>query len=244
MMLGFPLCVTAVWLMTAAAAEPLSPPPRVAVSPAPQQTLQSIFDLITRKHWQEALKQTQEQLKSHPEDPQLLLFQVTALQGMGMYAECQIIARQFLAKYPDSPNRDQALYFMATSLHQASATAEASAALEEASRVTQDESLKRRIAAILGGLPPEPKIGIRLGGKPPSDRTEVEAAAQVSQRILQRALEDYRRTNGNYPASLEDLLQGAPPILRRLPEDPNHPGRSFEYRVEGGKYVLPSAPQG
>jgi hypothetical protein len=133
---------------------------------------------------------------------------------------------------------------MATSLQQAGETVEASAALEEASRVTQDEFLKRRIAAILGGLPPEPKIGIHLGGKPPSDPTEIEAAGQVSQRILQRALEDYRRAHGNYPASLEDLLHGSPPVLRRLPEDSNHPGRSFEYRAEGKKYVLSSAPQG
>lgn len=201
---------------------------------------QVIFNLIKEKKWQEALEKVKPLVEASPDSEQVLLIQVAIYQGMGRHAECQARALDYLAKYESSPNRDQVLYIFANSLYQSGKKREAISYMEVADQGTKDPNLKKNITFFLSRWRSElSHIGIRLGGKPPASPEEKQSLKSTGLRILEMALEDYHEVKGEYPQNLQQLIEGDPPILRNLPEDPFNPGKTFEYVREGDGYRIP-----
>jgi hypothetical protein len=209
--------------------------------PPPSRETQTVIELIRGKQWQEALEAVEPLAAASPDSEQVLLFQVAIFQGMGRHEDCQQKALVYLAKYGSSPNRDQVLYIFSNSLYQTGKKEEAVSYLEVAEQNTKDSTLKKNIAIILPRWRAEvSRIGIRLGGKTPATPEEKEILKALGLRILRMALDDYHQANGGYPAQLPVLLEGTPPFLRRLPEDPANPGKTFEYVQEGEGYRFPA----
>ncbi len=203
--------------------------------------IQTILGLIREKKWQEALERVEPLAKASPDSEQVLLFQVAIFQGMGRHEECQQKAQIFLSKYPSSTTRDQVLYLSATSLYQSGKKQEAISQIETVDQSTKDPTLKKNSAFLLTRWRAEVnRIGFRLGGTPPTTPEDKERIKQAGLRILKMALEDYFRVNGQYPAQLQALLEGTPPYLRTLPEDPTNPGKTYEYIQEGEGYRFPA----
>ncbi len=214
---------------------------QTATIPSVSGETQIILGLIKEKKWQLALEKLEPIAKAAPDNEQVLLFQVAIYQGLGRHIDCQQKAQTFLAKYGPSSVRDQVLYLFATSLYQSGRKKEAISYLEVAEKDTKDPTLKKNIAFFLSHWRAEVnRIGIRLGGNLPTTPEEKQAVKTFGLRILRMALEDYQRTKGEYPSQLELLLEGTPPFLRNLPEDPDNPGRTFEYIKEGEGYRFPA----
>ena len=203
--------------------------------------IQTILDLIREKKWQEALERVEPLAQASPDSEQVLLFQVAIFQGMGRHEDCQQKAQTFLGKYESSTTRDQVLYLYATSLYQSGKKQEAISYIEIVDQSTKDPTLKKNSAFLLTRWRAEVnRIGFRLGGTPPTTPEEQETLKRVSLKLLRLALEDYHNVNGQYPTQLQALLEGAPPYLRTLPEDPTNPGKTYEYIQEGEGYRFPA----
>ena len=226
------------FLAVAAVAQPAPAPLDHSPSCEIKNDLNEIAALIEAQKWGEALNRIAPLLKIHPETSELILCEVAALEGLGRHEECQLRAKEYLSRFPDSGNRDQVLFLLAASLAKTSQRDEAIVIYKQAHQITQDPSLKKRIEAVLQDLAKASHIGIRLGGKQPSSEEENQALRRIGIRILDMALADYKRTHEQYPEKLDQLLEGEPPALRALPEDPARPGETFGYQREGETYRL------
>ena len=209
--------------------------------PTPTQETQEVIGLIRGKKWQEALERVGPMAAKSPDSEQVLLLQVAIFQGMGQHKECQEKALAYLAKFTTSPNRDQVEYPYANSLYQTGRKEEAIAYIEAAQQTTNDNTLKKNIPLLLRLWRADVgRIGISLGGAPPATDEDKEALRRSGLRILRMGLEDYYKVYEKYPAKVEELLEGDPPFLRKLPEDPLNPGTTFEYILEGEGYRFPA----
>lgn len=197
-----------------------------------------ILNLIKQKKWDQAEKALESLEKINPESEQTLLFQVSIYFGLDRQEECQERAQFYLQKYAGSPNRDQVLYFYANSLYLTERIQEAIAYMREVDRTTRDPLLKKNCEILLRRWNRSDKIGIELGGDPPKTAEEMEQIKDCGLRILRMALGDYFLERGTYPDKLEQLLEGPPAFLKRLPEDPYAPGQTFIYQKEGDSYRL------
>jgi tetratricopeptide (TPR) repeat protein len=229
------------FLAAQAAAQPRPAPPHPSPAPELKDDLKEIATLIEEQKYGEALKRIDPLVKIHPETSELVLCEVAALEGLDRHEECQIRAKEYLSRFPASGNRDQVLFLLGASLVKTSQRADAVAIYKEALQITQDPSLKKRVESVLRDLAKTPNIGIRLGGKPPASEEESQSLRRVGIRILEMALADYKRSHEQYPEKLSQLLEGEPPVLRTLPEDPAKPGETFEYKRQGETYHLGAA---
>ena len=200
----------------------------ISATDALRAELVELARLVAMEKWNEAARRLEPLRQAHPDQPELLLFNAAAKKGAGDHAEGRRLARAFLDRFPDSINRDQALYLLGSSLLESGSRTEAARVLREASAASSDASFRARITAMLQDSRPNLRVGIRLGGKPPRGAIEVEREKRAARRILERAMRDYREVHGKNLERIEDLLSGDPPILRALPEDPEHPGRLLE----------------
>lgn len=198
----------------------------------------TILNLIKQKKWNQAHKALEPLEKNHPEAEQTLLFQISIYFGLDRQEECQERALFYLQKYGSSPNRDQVLYFYANSLYLSERFQEAIAFLSEVDRTTKDPQLQKNCEILLRSWKRSDKIGIDLGGTPPKTPEEKETIKAIGVRVLEIALGDYYQENGVYPDKLEQLLEGRPAFLRRLPEDPYAPGKTFIYQKTEDSYRL------
>ena len=209
-----------------------------AVSPATSeafvQAVEEILGYVERQDWKKVAEMTEPLRKENPDSPELLLFDAAAAHGLGRHSICEEHSRAFLNRFPDSLNRDQALFLLGSSLFQMNRRKESASVLSDASTTTADPRLQARIGFLekLLQAPQKARIGIQLGGKPPEGEAEIERARQVGLRVLEMAVEDFRTVHGQYPENLERLLEGSPPILKALPEDPAHPGRALAFCIE------------
>lgn len=197
--------------------------------------IQILKNLGDGQRWYSVLNRSTRLRETYPESPELLLFQTAANKELGRNEETRKLAEEFLDSFPDSVNKDQALLLLGTALILSGTRVEAASVLMEASRVTDDPTLLKKIAQT---LPPEKnpiRIGLSLGGKPPESPEEMEKAVRLEERIVEIAVEEYTALYGRPPDLMEDLLQGDPPILKALPEDPRRPGSSLPFK----KFVKP-----
>jgi tetratricopeptide (TPR) repeat protein len=198
--------------------------------------------LADQGQWKVLYKEIGEVTGTLTETPEFCLLKVAACQAVGDHVTCQSTARYYLEQYPNHSGRDQVLYFLATSLFQSDQLEEAQQYLDQAEALTKDPILKSNIQQIRQQKGKLNRVGIRLGGIAPEGTVELHLAQQVEVRILQLALELYAADQGKYPDRLEQLLDGNPPILRNLPEDPIRPGETFPYRIKDASYVIEVAP--
>ena len=205
-------------------------------TPSPTQYYPEIADLIEQKKFAEALEVVEPLRKKFPETPEILLFQSAVLEGMGKYSECEDLALEFIEKKPDSINLDQAYFLLGSAQVKAGSRKAGLKALRTATQLTDDPSLSLQVERLIGSvLRSSEHIGIQLGGKPPISREDKEKLANVSIRILRRALRDYYENHQEYPNTLEDLLEGDPPTLLNLPVNPFSLTGRFDYeRTESG----------
>lgn len=203
--------------------------PRVDSATLANET-QILKTLGDQQRWFTVLNRSTRLLRTFPESPELLLFQTTANKELGRNEQTRKLAEEFLVRFPDSINKDQALFLLGSALLLSGTRVEAASMLLEASRVTEDATLKQQIRRM---LPPEKnpiRIGLSLGGRPPETPEEVEKAARLEERIIEIAVEEFTQLHGHPPDLMEELLQGDPPILRALPEDPRRPGSSLPFK--------------
>jgi len=223
---------------TIVAASGLAQPVSAAV-PATSElvvAVNEILSLVEAKKWKQVSDRVAPLREKYPDTPELPLFAAAAEHGLKHPEKCETLAREFLGRFPNSANRDQALYLLGASLLQNRKTAEASQILKEASSTTSDPTLRERIQLLEKASQLSQRIGIRLGGKPPNGAEEIARACAVAWRILEMAVRDYRGIHGRDPERLDDLLAGDPPILRSLPENPESPGEALPLgSVEGAK---------
>lgn len=203
---------------------------------------QQILSLIKQKKWDQAHKALETYEKILPDSEQTLLFQVSIYFGLDRQEECQERVQYYLKKFPSSPNCDQVLYFYGNSLFRTDQVAEAIAYLTEVDRTTKDPQLKKNCEILIRYWSRPEKLGIELGGEPPKTSREMEQIKDCGLRFLRMALGDYFHEKGEYPDKLEQLLEGHPAFLRRLPEDPYAPGKTFIYQKEGDSYRLEAHP--
>lgn len=237
---GWPLGLLVFILALFAHAQDPSPvaPPQL---PFPQETRNSLYNLISAKKYDDALKQIDTLTGQYPDSADLRLLQIAAYHGIGNATLCQSSARDFLGKFTDVSGRDQVLFLLGASLRGSGKTEEAHRYLLEAASLARDESLRSNIRALLEAVRNERGIGLNLGGKPPAADGEKQKLAQVGKAVIERGLKDYRERFGKYPESLAQLREGNPPTLKMLPEDPFNPGDTYLYRLDGESVVLQSA---
>lgn len=199
-----------------------------------------IMQAIQAKEFDKALATLGPLRAEFPENAEILLFEIAALEGAKESVRCASLAEDFIRKHPDSINLDQAYYLLGSARIAAGSPEEGGVALRKAREVTDDPSLIDRIDGMLGGKP-EPTqrpMGISLGGKPPASPEERKMYAEVSLRILRRAIEDFQSASGAPPGRIEDLLEGDPPVLSRLPLNPLSADGRFAYRRTADGYEL------
>lgn len=209
-------------------------------SPPPVDRYPEIMQAIQAKNFDRALETLGPLREKFPENPELLLFEVAALEGAKDSVRCASLAEEFIRKHPDSINLDQAYYLLGSARIAAGSPEEGGDALRKAREITDDPSLIDRIDGMLFKKtePTQRPLGISLGGKPPASIEERKKYAEVSMRILRRAIRDFLGENGAPPERLEDLLEGDTPVLNRLPLNPLSADGRFAYRKTAEGYEL------
>jgi tetratricopeptide (TPR) repeat protein len=201
---------------------------------------QAITELLRNRNFKEALERIQPLVAAHPETEQVLLYQVAIYQGLGQDEDCQQKVLTFLSRYQSSAMIDQILYFYANSLWHTGRKKEALSYLQSAGTLTKDPTLKKNVEVLLRLWNRPDRIGLNLGGRIPATTEEREERRNLAVRVLDLGLADYYKVNGKYPDKLELLLEGTPPYLRNLPENPLRPGNTFSYSMEGAHYQIGS----
>jgi len=199
-----------------------------------------IMSLIQEKKFPAAMGIVEPLRKEHPENAEIHLFETALLEGMGEFARCEDLAEEYIHKHPDSVNLDQAYYLLGSARVKGGTREAGFESLRKAGEITDDPSLKSQIERMIASiLQSTDGIGIQLGGEPPITDREKSRLRDVSLRILRRALRDYRETHSDYPIQLDQLLEGEPPVLLRLPLNPLAPDGRFEYRNTDSGFEIP-----
>jgi tetratricopeptide (TPR) repeat protein len=205
-------------------------------SRSPEDRFPEIMQLIQQKRFPAARKIVEQLRSEFPDNAELHLFETAICEGSGHFARCEDLAQEYIEKYPESVNLDQAYYLLGTAQIKGGSREEGFQSLRSAGEITDDPTLQSQIARTLNSiLQSSDRVGIHLGGQPPITEEEKAKLCKISLRILRRALEDFNDTHDAYPESLDQLLDGDPPILLALPMNPFSLEGRFEYtRTESG----------